>query len=108
MTSTGTKQVQATAKRKPPAAGKGRKKGSTNKVTRELKDMILGALDKAGGMSYLTARALDPRTAAAFMTLVGKVLPTQLTGKDGGPVMIKNAADMTDEALAAIAAGKRA
>ncbi len=86
---TSTKQVQATAKRKPPAAGKGRKKGSTNKVTRELKDMILGALDNVGGMTYLAERARDPRTAAAFMALVGKVLPMQVTGKDGGAVVFE-------------------
>ncbi len=78
-------QVKPAAKRKPPAAGMGRKKGSPNKVTRELKDMILGALDQAGGIRYLTERAEDPRTASAFLTLVGKVLPmtVQGTGPNG-------------------------
>lgn len=61
-------------------AGPGRPKGSTNKTTVELKDMILGALDKAGGMDYLAAKAADPRTASAFLTLVGKVLPLQVKG----------------------------
>ena len=36
-------------KRKGPAAGKGRVKGVPNKVTKQLKEMILGALDGAGG-----------------------------------------------------------
>lgn len=85
---TDTKLVTATTKRRPPAAGKGRPKGSTNKVTREVKEMILGALGDAGGQDYLTERALDPRTASAFLTLVGKVLPLQVTGANGGPVQI--------------------
>ena len=73
-------------KRKPPSAGKGRVKGVPNKTTAQLKDMILGALSAAGGIDYLTERANDPRTAAAFLTLVGKVLPLQVTGEGGGPV----------------------
>lgn len=32
---------------------------------------------------------------AAFMTLVGKVLPLQLTGEDGGPIKQTNMIDMT-------------
>jgi len=42
--------------------------------------MILGALDNAGGIDYLTERAQDPRTASAFMTLVGKTLPMTVKG----------------------------
>ena len=53
----------------------GRQKGVTNKVNRELKDMILGALDDAGGQSYLAARAID--CPGAFLTLVGKCLPKE-------------------------------
>lgn len=62
----------------------GRAKGVPNKVTKELKDMILGALDDAGGQEYLLAQATANPTA--FLTLVGKVLPMQVTGKDGGPI----------------------
>lgn len=58
----------------------GKPKGATNKVTREVKQMILEALDGAGGVEYLTDRARDPRTASAFLTLVGKVLPLQVSG----------------------------
>ncbi len=73
-------------KSKPPAAGKGRPKGALNKTTTQLKDMILEALEGAGGVSYLQERASDPKTASAFLTLVGKVLPLQVTGADGGAV----------------------
>ena len=71
------------AKKRPPG---GSRKGKPNKTTRELKEMILQALDGAGGIAYLQERANDPRTASAFLTLVGKVLPLQVTGEGGGPV----------------------
>jgi len=64
----------------PPAAGMGRKKGVPNKTTAALKDMILQALDGAGGIPYLIDRAHDPKTSSAFLTLVGKVLPLQVNG----------------------------
>src|SRR5258708_4430726 len=69
---------------RPPAAGKGRTKGTPNRITADLRNMILGALSDAGGREYLAARAVD--TPGAFLTLVGKILPFQLTGKDGGPI----------------------
>lgn len=78
-----TKEVRPAANRRPPAAGKGRKKGSVNKVTKQLKDMILGALNDAGGQTYLAACAKDPKTASAFLTLLGKVLPSEI--RAGGP-----------------------
>jgi hypothetical protein len=68
--------------------GPGRPKGSKDKLPQELKAMILQALDKSGGVDYLVSRAKDPRTASAFLTLIGKVLPMQVTGPGGGPVQI--------------------
>lgn len=65
-----------TQKRKPPNAGKGRVKGVPNKVTKAVKEMILGALDDAGGQAYLAKQAEE--NPAAFMTLIGKVLPLQV------------------------------
>lgn len=76
----------AEKKRTPPRAGMGRPKGVPNKTTVALKDMILQALDGAGGVDYLQERAQDPKTAAAFLGLVGKVLPMAVTGPDGGAV----------------------
>ena len=67
-------------------AGKGRPKGSPNKVTAAVKDMILGALADKGGQAYLARQADE--NPVAFMTLLGKVLPMQVTGEDGGPVPI--------------------
>lgn len=65
-------------------AGKGRPKGSVNKNTAAIKDMILQALSEAGGVDYLVRQA--EANPGPFMTLVGKVLPMQVTGEDGGPV----------------------
>lgn len=53
-----------------------------NKVTGQLKDMVLEALDEAGGVEYLKTQATQNPTA--FLTLVGKVLPLQLSGGDQG------------------------
>lgn len=62
----------------------GRKVGTPNKMTRELKEMILEALDKAGGVEYLIKQADEK--PVAFLGLVGKVLPLQVTGASGGPL----------------------
>ena len=73
----------------------GRKAGVPNKVTKELKDLILGALDQAGGQAYLHKQALA--NPGPFMTLVGKVLPLQVTGKDGAPLQHEDVTALTPE-----------
>jgi len=62
----------------------GRQKGSPNKLTAQLKDMVLQALDESGGVEYLKQTAIEHPTA--FLTLVGKILPLQVTGENGGPL----------------------
>lgn len=62
----------------------GRQKGTPNKASAALKDMILGALDDAGGRDYLRRQAVE--NPGPFMSLLGKVLPTQVTGEGGGPI----------------------
>lgn len=62
----------------------GRAKGVPNKTTKALKDMILSALDTAGGEQYLAQQAAENPTA--FLTLIGKVLPMQLVGDPENPV----------------------
>ena len=54
----------------------GRKKGVPNKITADLKGMILSALDAVGGQKYLVEQAKENPTA--FLTLVGKVLPKEV------------------------------
>ncbi len=60
---------------RPPNAGKGRPKGTANRVNRTLRDMILCALDDAGGQAYLAEQA--HQNPAAFLTLLGRVLPRE-------------------------------
>lgn len=69
--------------------GPGRPKGSRNKVTSAIKDMVVEALDNAGGVEYLTAQAvLNP---TAFLTLVGKTLPLQVAGEMDHNVKVSGA-----------------
>ena len=66
--------------------GPGRPKGVPNKVTGQLKEMILKALDDAGGADYLLTQAqTNPN---AFLTLVGKVLPMTVAGDPTNPLAI--------------------
>lgn len=71
--------------RKPPRAGMGRPKGSLNKTTAAVKDMVLAALDGAGGIDYLRVQA--DQNPTAFLTLVGKVLPLQVDANHQGKVV---------------------
>lgn len=66
--------------------GKGRPKGVPNKTTAEIKDMIVQALSNKGGVKYLERQADENPTA--FLSLVGKVLPMQVTGKDGDAIKV--------------------
>lgn len=69
-------------------AGKGRPKGSPNKITADVKRAILEAAEAAGGkggmVGYLTLQAAE--NPAAFMTLIGKVLPLTVVGDEENPL----------------------
>ncbi len=62
----------------------GRQKGTPNKITKALKEMILGALDDSGGQRYLAKMA--KAQPVAFMALLGRVLPTTLAGDPDAPI----------------------
>ena len=53
-------------KKRPQPKG-GSRKGIPNKMGAELKDMIRGALDDAGGQSYLAQQAIE--NPGAFMVV---------------------------------------
>ena len=48
--------------------------------------MIVMALDQVGGIQYLAETARSH--PAAFLALVGKVMPMQVTGENGGAIQI--------------------
>lgn len=84
-----SKQVAASGKRRPPAAGKGRPAGSLNKTTALLKDAILKAATDAGDgdmAEYLKQQALA--NPGPFMSLLGKVLPMQVVGDAENPLVL--------------------
>lgn len=66
--------------------GAGRPKGSLDKGNALIREMVAQALDQAGGVEYLSRIAESH--PGPFLGLVGKVLPIQVTGAEGGPVQI--------------------
>ena len=74
-----SKKQTSTAKRLPPNAGKGRKKGVPNKITASVKEMILAALDSVGGEQYLVEQARQNPTA--FLALIGRIIPSEVKGE---------------------------
>jgi hypothetical protein len=62
----------------------GKPKGTLNRVTKDLKAAILGALEAAGGeegsVGYLRRLAIE--NSSAFASLLGKVLPTTLAASE--------------------------
>ena len=69
----------------------GSRKGIPNKITADVRAMILAALDRAGGEDYLLAQAHD--NPKAFLSLLGRIVPTQITGKDDTPLIPDRIAD---------------
>lgn len=63
----------------------GKPKGAVNKNTAQLKEMILKALDQAGGVDYLLSCANNEKTQGAFLSLIGKVLPMTIAGDPDQP-----------------------
>lgn len=63
-----------------------RGRSSPNKFTASIKEMVERALHKAGGVDYLTEQA--HKNPIAFMGLIGRVLPLQVTGENGGALLV--------------------
>ncbi len=96
--SPGSKLVKP-AGRKPPNAGKGRKKGSLNKVTASVKEALTQAFDGVGGVDSLIAWGReDP---AAFYALWSRMLPHEVNHSGVNPL-----ADMLRAAEERLARGE--
>jgi len=72
----------------------GRTKGTPNKLTADVKAMILNALENKGGVDYLEKQAEEHPTA--FMTLLGRVLPLQIGGDPDSPIVNKVMYEIVD------------
>jgi hypothetical protein len=82
----------------PPGVRRGgRGKGTGNIISRDVKEMILQALHQVGGVDYLVQRA--QKNPVAFLALLGRLLPTQVTGKDGGAILL-DPGSLTDAEVA--------
>jgi hypothetical protein len=64
----------------------GRVAGVPNKFTGAVRELILAALDGVGGQAYLERQA--EQNPAAFMTLLGKVLPLSVQGDPEAPLAV--------------------
>lgn len=73
-------------KGEPRLATAGRKKGSQNKVPKTIKESILAAFDAVGAEEYLIEQAHANPTA--FLNLMGKILPSELSAKVEGAVSL--------------------
>ena len=80
----------------------GRQKGTPNKVTATLKEMILNALDRVGGESYLVEQS--ERNPTAFISLLGKLLPSEIKASLASPPQSFVKVDL--EALGRVTGGR--
>jgi len=87
--------VKETAEIGKGKAGPGRPAGQPNKTTAVLKEAIILAAEQVGqdgkGKDGLTGylRHVASSDVKAFSALLGKVLPMQVTGEDGGAVVVE-------------------
>ena len=80
----------------------GSRKGKPNKIGADVRAMALAALDRAGGVDYLHEQAnANPK---AFLTLIGRIIPTQITGRDDAPLIPERASDPQSLATALVLA----
>ena len=84
--------------RMPSNAGKGRPKGVPNRITADLRTMILAALDKAGGIDYLVGQANS--NPVAFLALISKLVPAKVATDT--TISVSKSSPVRDDISAAI------
>jgi hypothetical protein len=71
-------------------AGPGRPKGSVPRAVKTVRDAVLEAFDRVGGPAYLAKLANGSSSdRAAFVSLVAKVLPTQVNANVEGGIQVQ-------------------
>jgi len=79
----------------------GREKGTPNKVTASIKSAFFLAFQDLGGWPALSKWAQDdPKNLTEFYKLASKLIPTEISGIDGGPIETKSITDTADAILA--------
>jgi hypothetical protein len=106
--------VERRSRLKPgPAKGQrfgGRKKGTPNKISGDVRAMVLAALHAGGGQEWLE-RQMD-ENPTAFMSLLGRILPTQIEGELAVDIAVSSearhalAAELYDRAFGRVAGAK--
>lgn len=70
---------------KPKARPRGgSRKGIPNRLTADVRSMVLAALEGAGGKDYLQRQAVE--NPNAFLSLLAKTMPTKIVGDAENPV----------------------
>ena len=81
-----SKLLSNTGNRRPPNAGKGRPKGTPNKLTTTAKEAFALAFQGMGGAVALEKWAVENQTE--FYKLFARLIPTEVAGPDGGPLSV--------------------
>lgn len=104
-----TRPAPKTAFKKGHKKVGGRKKGTPNKFTGDLRQAVLNAFNSVGGESYLAHCAKKDRRT--FVGLLGKLLPTRIGGEKDNPLGIElltqassGLSKLTDKELATLQA----
>jgi hypothetical protein len=79
-----TKESKKSIGRGGKRQGSGRPKGALDKGNAAIRELIVDALHGVGGVAYLQGLAMSH--PPAFAALIGKVMPLQVTGEDGGAI----------------------
>ncbi len=87
---------------RPPGQKKtgGRKKGSLNKTTAEVKQMLLGSLNQLGGEKFFVK--LGKEHPAVYASLLGKLIPREVVAEvNNSDALIQRILGARDRAQAA-------
>jgi hypothetical protein len=74
--------ISSTSGKNPPP--KGRPKGVPNKMTRNVRQMILASLDHRGGVAWL-----DALPDADYCRLVARVIPQEIDARHDGQITVQ-------------------
>ena len=80
---------------KPGERRGGRRKGTPNKMSRDLREMVEGALHDVGGQAYLARQAQD--NPGAFLALVKGLLPRQINAEVSAQAEVQDKRAIIDD-----------